>query len=41
MQARKLEDMVIMMAKRQQLREALSDTQLKQMLEQISDSVCV
>ena len=31
--------MVIMMAQRQQLREALSDTQLKQMLEQISDAV--
>ena len=38
-QARKLEDMVLMMAQRNQLREALSDSQLKQMLEQISDSV--
>eukprot|EP00320_Phaeocystis_rex_P021748 CAMPEP_0119091238 /NCGR_PEP_ID=MMETSP1178-20130426/155608_1 /TAXON_ID=33656 /ORGANISM="unid sp, Strain CCMP2000" /LENGTH=131 /DNA_ID=CAMNT_0007074721 /DNA_START=43 /DNA_END=438 /DNA_ORIENTATION=+ len=36
--ARKLEDMVLMMAQRNQLREALSDAQLKQMLEQISDS---
>merc|ERR1712216_1021488 len=36
--ARKLEDMVLMMAQRNQLREALSDSQLKQMLEQISDS---
>ena len=39
-QARKLEDMVLMMAQRNQLREALSDAQLKQMLEQISDSAC-
>ena len=31
--------MVLMMAQRNQLREALSDSQLKQMLEQISDSV--
>merc|ERR1712008_122934 len=38
--ARKLEDMVLMMAQRNQLREALSDAQLKQMLEQISDSAC-
>merc|ERR1712106_642793 len=36
--ARKLEDMVLMMAQRNQLREALSDAQLKQMLEQISDN---
>ena len=32
--------MVLMMAQRNQLREALSDAQLKQMLEQISDNVC-
>mmetsp|Transcript_10177 Transcript_10177/g.23929 ORF Transcript_10177/g.23929 Transcript_10177/m.23929 type:complete len:135 (-) Transcript_10177:190-594(-) len=36
--ARKLEDMVLMMAQRNQLREALTDAQLKQMLEQISDN---
>lgn len=36
--ARKLEDMVLMMAQRNQLREALSDAQLKQMLEHMSDS---
>lgn len=34
-QARKLEEMVMMMAQRGQLREQLSDAQLKQMLEQI------
>ena len=37
--ARKLEDMVLMMAQRGQLGDQLSDLQLKQMLEQISDSV--
>ena len=37
--ARKLEDMVMMMAQRGQLGDQLSDLQLKQMLEQISDSV--